>query len=158
MIDILNDLINRLSDLVFFQVTLLGITIELVVLWLAIPMLFFTLYLRFINLRAMGAGIRVLKGRFSSPDQPGNMSPFAALSTALSGTVGLGNIAGVAIALSTGGPGAAFWMFVIGWMAMALKCAEVTLGLKYREVMPGGDVRGGPMYTIKNGLASKGFI
>lgn len=158
MIDILNDLINRLSDLVFFQVTLLGITIELVVLWLAIPMLFFTLYLRFINLRAMGAGIRVLKGKLSSPDQPGNMSPFAALSTALSGTVGLGNIAGVAIALSTGGPGAAFWMFVIGWMAMALKCAEVTLGLKYREVMPGGDVRGGPMYTIKNGLASKGFI
>ena len=158
MIEILNGLIDRLSDLVFYQVTIAGIDIELVVLWLAIPMLFFTAYLGFINLRGLPVGFRALKGRFSSPDMPGNMSPFAALSTALSGTIGLGNIAGVAIALSTGGPGAAFWMFIIGWVAMTLKCAEVTLGLKYREVLPDGEVRGGPMYTLKNGFAAKGFV
>ncbi|VAW02801.1 Na(+)-linked D-alanine glycine permease [hydrothermal vent metagenome] len=157
MMEILNGLIDRLSDLVFYQVSIAGIDIELVVIWLAIPMLFFTAYLGFVNVRGMGTGIRVLKGRFGSADAPGHMSPFAALSTALSGTIGLGNIAGVAIALSTGGPGAAFWMFVIGWVAMTLKCAEVTLGLKYREIHPGGEVRGGPMYTLKNGFARRGW-
>ena len=157
MMNSLNAVIDKLSDLVFFQVNILGIDIELVVLWLAIPMLYFTVHLGFINFRGMGAGIRALKGQFSGPKMPGKMSPFAALSTALSGTIGLGNIAGVAIALSTGGPGAAFWMFIIGWVAMTLKCAEVTLGLKYREILPNGDVRGGPMYTLKNGLASRGY-
>ncbi len=157
MIDILNGLIDHLSDMVFYKTNLFGIDIELVVLWLAFPMLFFTAYLGFINFRGMGAGYRALRGKFSRDNLPGNMSPFAALTTALSGTVGLGNIAGVAIALSTGGPGAAFWMFIIGWVAMTLKCAEVTLGLKYREVQPDGGVRGGPMYTLKNGLAARGF-
>ncbi|MEW4467227.1 amino acid carrier protein [Parasphingorhabdus sp. JC815] len=157
MIEILNEMINRLSDMVFYKISLFGITIELVVLWLAVPMLFFTIYLGFINLRGFGAGVQVLRGKFSDPSQAGSMSPFAALTTALSGTIGLGNIAGVAIALSTGGPGAAFWMFIIGWVAMALKCAEVTIGLKYREVQANGNVRGGPMYTLKNGLAARGF-
>lgn len=157
MIETINMLIDRLSDLVFYKANIAGIEIELVVLWLAIPMLFFTVYLRFINVRGMSLGFKALKGKFSNPDMPGNMSPFAALSTALSGTIGLGNIAGVAIALSTGGPGAAFWMFIIGWVAMTLKCAEVTLGLKYREVDADGNIRGGPMYALKNGFAAKGW-
>ena len=157
MFEVLNNQIDHLSDLVFFQISLFGIKIELVVLWLAVPMLFFTVYLGFVNIRGFGAGITALKGKFKADDAPGSMTPFAALSTALSGTIGLGNIAGVAIALSTGGPGAAFWMFIIGWVAMSLKCAEVTLGLKYREVYPSGEVRGGPMYSLKNGLKSRGF-
>ena len=157
MLTALNRAIDALSSFVFAQVNLFGVEIELVVIWLAVPMLFFTAYLGFINLTGLGTGVRVLRGKFAAAEDAGAMSPFASLATALSGTVGLGNIAGVAIALSLGGPGAAFWMFVIGWAAMALKCAEVTLGLRYREILPDGTVRGGPMYTLKNGLKARGW-
>lgn len=157
MVEIISSLISQLSALVFYKTEIAGIEIELIVIWLALPMVIFTVYLGFINLRGMRAGVQALKGKFLGGEPPGNMSPFAALSTALSGTVGLGNIAGVAIALSMGGPGAAFWMFIIGWFAMTLKCAEVTLGVKYRTILANGDIRGGPMYSFKNGLTSKGW-
>lgn len=149
--------IERLADAVFAQVTLFGVDIELIVIWLALPMVFFTAWLGFPNLRGLPLAVRNLTETKTEHEAPGQVSQFAALTTALSGTVGLGNIAGVAIALATGGPGAAFWMFVIGWFAMTLKCVEVTLGLKYREVDAEGNVRGGPMYSLKNGLAAKGF-
>ncbi|MGF1550221.1 MAG: alanine/glycine:cation symporter family protein [Sphingomonadaceae bacterium] len=149
--------IDALAATVFAQVRLFGIEIELIVLWLAVPMVLLTLWFKFPNLRGFHLAFRNLKETPGEKDAPGQVSQFAALTTALSGTVGLGNIAGVAIALSTGGPGAAFWMFVIGWFAMTLKCAEVTLGLKYREVAADGRVRGGPMYSLKNGLAAKGW-
>lgn len=141
----------------FYRIPFFGGTIPWVVLWLAAPMLIFTIWFGFINLRGIPRAIEVLRGRYHDPDAPGTMSQFSALTTALSGTIGLGNIAGVAIAIATGGPGAAFWMFVIGFFAMTLKCTEVTLGLKMREVDDDGYVRGGPMYSIKNGLASKGW-
>ena len=157
MLTLLNQAIDGLSTLVFTQITLFGIAIEVVVLWLAIPMVFFTAYLGFVNFRHLGTGFSIVRGRLSQKDEPGQMSQFSALTTALSATVGLGNIAGVAIALTTGGPGAVFWMFCIGWFAMTLKCAEVTLGLKYREVDAGGEVRGGPMYSMKNGLKGRGW-
>ncbi|WP_187335775.1 alanine/glycine:cation symporter family protein [Novosphingopyxis iocasae] len=157
MIQYLNQGINGLSDIVFTQVSLFGISIEIVVLWLAVPMLFFTAYLGFVNLRHLGTGFAIIRGRLGAPDEPGQISQFSALTTALSATVGLGNIAGVAIALTVGGPGAVFWMFCIGWFAMTLKCAEVTLGLIYREVDANGEVRGGPMYSMKNGLKGRGW-
>ncbi len=157
MLALLNQAIDGLSTLVFTQITLFGISIELVVLWLAIPMIFFTAYLGFVNLRHLGTGFRIVGGRLSQKDEPGQMSQFSALTTALSATVGLGNIAGVAIALTTGGPGAVFWMFCIGWFAMTLKCAEVTLGLRYREIDDDGEIRGGPMYSMKNGLKGRGW-
>ncbi|WP_420607785.1 alanine/glycine:cation symporter family protein [Novosphingopyxis sp.] len=157
MLTILNQAIDGLSTLVFTQITLFGISIELVVLWLAVPMVFFTAYLGFVNVRHLGTGFTIVRGRLGQKDEPGQMSQFSALTTALSATVGLGNIAGVAIAITTGGPGAVFWMFVIGWFAMTLKCAEVTLGLKYREVDADGEVRGGPMYSMKNGLKGRGW-
>ncbi len=157
MIALLNQAIDGLSAIVFTQITLFGISIEIVVLWLAIPMLFFTAYLGFVNLRHLGTGFSIVRGRLGQPDEPGQMSQFSALTTALSATVGLGNIAGVAIALTVGGPGAVFWMFCIGWFAMTLKCAEVTLGLKYREIDADGAVRGGPMYSMKNGLKGRGW-
>jgi AGCS family alanine or glycine:cation symporter len=156
-VDTLASWIDVLEGAVFARTSLLGVDLELIVLWLAAPMVFFTIWLGFPNVRGFGLAIRDLRETRTEKRAPGQVSQFAALTTALSGTVGLGNIAGVAIALSVGGPGAAFWMFVIGWFAMSLKCAEVTLGLKYREIDGGGRVRGGPMYTLKNGLASRGL-
>ena len=157
MIEFISNAIETLNAAVFLKIPFFGSTIPWVVLWLAIPMLIFTVGLGFLNLRALPTAFHILRGRYDDPDAPGHISQFAALTTALSGTVGLGNIAGVAVALATGGPGAAFWMFIIGFFAMTLKCAEVTLGLKYREVTAEGFVRGGPMYSLKNGFAAKGM-
>lgn len=149
--------IDALSANVFAKVTLFGVEVEGIVLWLAVPMLFFTVWLGFINLTKLPLALRILRGDFRDKSAPGDVSQFQALSTALSGTVGLGNIAGVGVAITTGGPGAAFWMFVIGWFAMSLKCAEVTLGLKYRVTNADGTVSGGPMYTLENGLKRLGL-
>ncbi|WP_265562342.1 alanine/glycine:cation symporter family protein [Sphingomicrobium arenosum] len=153
----LAETIAFISSVVFAEVTIVGQPVGVIVMWLAIPMVVTTLGLGFINLRGFAHAISVLRGKFVDEKADGALTPFQALATALSGTVGLGNIAGVAIAIATGGPGAAFWMFIIGWFAMSLKFAEVTLGLKYREIGRDGEVRGGPMYTLKNGLAQRGL-
>ncbi len=149
--------IDALSANVFAKVSLFGVEVEGIVLWLAVPMLFFTAWLGFLNLTKLPLALRIVRGDFRDKSAPGEVSQFQALSTALSGTVGLGNIAGVGVAITTGGPGAAFWMFVIGWFAMSLKCAEVTLGLKYRVTNMDGTVSGGPMYTLEHGLARRGL-
>lgn len=160
MIDVLGPLsalIDGLAARVFAKVSIWSVEVEGIVLWLAAPMVFFTIYLGFLNIRALPLATRVLRGHYKDPSAPGAVSQFAALSTALSGTVGLGNIAGTAIGISIGGPGAAFWMFVIGWFAMSLKMAEVTLGLRYRVEHADGSVSGGPMYTLSRGLARIGL-
>ncbi len=157
MIDYLSDLIGNVAMFVFSKIPFFGAEIPWIVLWLAIPMVLFTLWMGFINIRALPLSIRIVRGKYDDPDAPGTISQFSALTTALSGTVGLGNIAGVAIAIATGGPGAAFWMFIIGFFAMTLKCVEVTLSLMFREVDPSGAVRGGPMYNLKNGFKQKGW-
>lgn len=156
-LDTLSGWIDALSARVFAKVPFFGTEIEGIVLWLAVPMVFFTVWLGFIQIRGLPLAWRVVRGHFHDPDAPGSVSQFEALSTALSGTLGLGNIAGVAIAIALGGPGAAFWQFVIGIFAMALKCAEVTLGLKYRVVESDGTVHGGPMYALKRGLSMRGL-
>lgn len=148
--------ISSLSAFVFFAIPVGGVEIQLIVLWLAVAMVFSTFWLGVPQWRGFREAWHIVRGRYHDETAPGEVSQFAALATALSGTVGLGNIAGVAVAVSTGGPGAVFWMFVIGVFAMALKCAEVTLGLMYRDVLPEGGVRGGPMVTLTNGLASIG--
>lgn len=152
---LLGPAIDALSDAVFFTVPLFGLQVEGLVLMLAAAMVFFTAWLGLPQLRLFGHAVDVVRGRHADKTAPGYTSHFAALSTALSGTVGLGNIAGVAIAITTGGPGAAFWMFVIGLFAMALKMAEVTLGLRYRIEGAKGEVFGGPMYTIARGFAAR---
>lgn len=157
MIDFLSDLIGSVSALVFSKIPFFGAEIPWIVLWLAIPMVLFTLWMGFLNIRALPLAVRIIRGKYDDPGAPGTISQFSALTTALSGTVGLGNIAGVAIAIATGGPGAAFWMFIIGFFAMTLKCVEVTLSLMFREVDPSGEVRGGPMYSLKNGFKQKGW-
>jgi Na+/alanine symporter len=117
---------------------------------------FFTLRFKFINLRAFKHAIDVTRGKYDNPDDPGEVTHFQALSSALSATVGLGNIAGVAIAVSLGGPGAVFWMMVVALFGMASKFTEVSLGQMYRRIDKNGDVRGGPMVYLRDGLAEMG--
>jgi AGCS family alanine or glycine:cation symporter len=153
----LNAIVDAISAAVFMKVPLLGAQIEFIVLYLAVPMLFFTAWLGFPNLRHVGRAIRILKTQPREGEAKGDVSQWGALTTALSGTIGLGNIAGVAVALTMGGPGAILWMFVIGWFAMTVKMAEVTLGLKYRVFDAQGHVHGGPMYVLKAVGAARGW-
>jgi len=131
-----------------------------------VPILFFiglwlTIRTGFIQFRRLGEGMKLIfagfLGKKSGKKREGDVSPFAALSTALAATVGNGNIGGVATALFTGGPGAIFWMWICGFVGMATKYSEALLGVKFREKYPDGTIAGGPMYYIKNGLRLKGL-
>ena len=133
-----------------------GTAFPWIVGWLVVGAVVFTFYFGFIQFRAVGHAISLVKGDYSDPKDAGEVSHFQALATALSGTVGLGNIAGVAVAVSIGGPGATFWMIVAGLLGMASKFTECTLGVKYRNEYPDGTVSGGPMYYIAKGFAERG--
>ena len=128
-----------------------------IILWLALAGLILTIAFKFINLTAFGLAVRTVKGKYSSDSDPGIISHFQALSTAVSGTVGLGNIAGVAIGISIAGPGVAFWLFLSGFLGMATKFAECTLGVKYREIDSNGRIYGGGMQYLRKGLAEIGM-
>lgn len=147
---------NAIGAIVFYSVNINGVGLPLVVVWLILAATFFTFYFKFINFRAMKHGLELVRGVYSDPKAAGEVSHFQALATALSGTVGLGNIAGVAIAVSLGGPGATFWMILAGLLGMSSKFVECTLGVKYRNINPDGSVSGGPMYYLKKGLAERG--
>jgi len=130
----------------------------IVVLWLMFGAVFFTIKLNFINFSGIKHTIQLLRGKYDDPNKKTSkeeLTRIQAISTALSGTVGLGNIASVAVAISIGGPGATFWMIVAGLLGMASKFTEVTLGVKYREIDENGVIHGGPMYYLKSGLAKK---
>ena len=116
--------------------------------------LYVTLRFGFIQVRGFKHAIDIVRGRYDNPDDDGDLKHYQALTTALSATVGIGNIAGVAIAIRLGGPGALFWMWVTAFFGMALKYAECTLALAYRKVHPDGSVSGGPMYYMEMGLGS----
>ncbi|MFV2052214.1 alanine/glycine:cation symporter family protein [Aliiroseovarius sp. YM-037] len=133
-----------------------GVSFPWIVMWLVIGATIFTLYFGFIQFRAFGHAISLVKGDWSDPNDAGEVSHFQALATALSGTVGLGNIAGVAVAVGIGGPGATFWMIFAGLLGMASKFTECTLGVKYRNEYPDGHVSGGPMYYMSKGFAERG--
>lgn len=136
---------------VFYAFDINGAPVPLIVLWLIIAAIFFTFWLGFpqFNLKH---SINLVRGRYSKPEDAGEVSHFQALATAVSGTVGLGNIAGVAVAISLGGPGATFWMIVAGFFGMAAKMAECTLGVMYRQKHADGSVSGGPMYYLRDGV------
>jgi AGCS family alanine or glycine:cation symporter len=121
--------------------------------WLVAAGVVFTLYFRFINVRGFRHGLQLIRGRYAESNAPGEVSHFQALTSAISGTVGLGNIAGVAVALSVGGAGATFWMVLAGLLGMSSKFVECTLGVKYRLEKPDGTVSGGPMYYLSRGIA-----
>ena len=133
------------------------IVFPFIVLLLISAAVYFTFFMKFINVRAFRQSLRIVSGRYDNPDDPGEVTHFQALSAALSGTVGLGNIAGVAIAVSIGGPGATFWMILAGLFGMTSKFVECTLGHHYREIDGNGVVSGGPMYYLRKGLAERGM-
>jgi AGCS family alanine or glycine:cation symporter len=134
-----------------------GTAFPWIVMWLITAAVIFTVYFGFIQFRGFGHALALVTGRYDNKADPGEVSHFQALSTALSGTVGLGNIAGVAVAVSVGGPGATFWMILAGFLGMATKFTECTLGVKYRNEFADGHVSGGPMYYLSKGLAARGL-
>ena len=126
-----------------------------IVAWLIIGAVFLTIRFGFINLRMMGHAFNIIRGKYNDTDAKGEVTPFQALTTALSATVGLGNIAMVTVAIIIGGPGAIVWMIVAGFFGMTSKFTEVTLAQKYRRVRPDGRIMGGPMEYLSQGLAEK---
>ncbi|WP_124981852.1 amino acid carrier protein [Nonlabens xiamenensis] len=129
--------------------------IPFIVVWLVLGALFFTIRMGFINFRGFRHSIDLAKGKYDDPTAPGQVTHFQALATAVSGTVGLGNIASVAVAISIGGAGATFWMIIAGLLGMSSKFVECTLGVKYRFIAEDGSVYGGPMNYLRYGLAKQ---
>ncbi|MDQ7000829.1 MAG: alanine/glycine:cation symporter family protein [Mariprofundus sp.] len=146
-----------LASVLFFDVMPGDATMPFIVAWLVVGAVYLTCRFGFINVRMMGHAFQVIRGKYQSPEDKGEVSPFQALTTALSATVGLGNIAGVAIAVSIGGPGATFWMIVAGFFGMTAKFTEVTLAQTYREIRPDGRIMGGAMEYLSRGFAEKGM-
>ena len=145
-----------LAQIIFYDVFPGEPTMPFIVAWLIVAAVFLTLRFNFVNLRMMRHAYRVIRGKYRTVDDKGEVTPFQALSTALSATVGLGNIAGVAIAISIGGPGATFWMIVAGFLGMTTKFTEASLAQMYREVRPDGKLMGGAMEYLSKGLAEHG--
>ena len=146
---------DAVSGFIFSSFPLAGIQFPFVLVWLIAGATIFTFYFRFINLRALKHGFHLVRGDYSDPTAAGEVTHFQALATALSGPVGMGNIAGVAVAVSLGGPGATFWMILAGFLGMSSKFVECTLGVKYRNEYTDGSVSGGPMYYLSKGLAER---
>ncbi len=147
------------GSILFYDILPGPASMPFIVAWLVAGAVFMTFKLKFINLRGFKHAIDVVRGKYDKSDDTdgdGEVSHFQALTTALSATVGLGNIAGVAIAISIGGPGATFWMILAGFLGMSTKFAECTLGQMYREVRPDGTVMGGAMEYLSKGLTEKG--
>ena len=167
------------SEVIFFTIPIAGIDVPFVLLLLVGSALFFTIYFKFPNIFHFKTAINVVRGKYDELDhasvnselaidgdiadtikdesKEGEVTHFQALATAVSGTVGNGNIAGVALAIALGGPGATFWMVVCGFLGMSTKFVECTLGVQYRDVGEDGTVYGGPMYYISKGLKERGF-
>ncbi|WPO75519.1 alanine/glycine:cation symporter family protein [Streptomyces sp. KN37] len=144
-----------LGEVVFYSVPVAGTELPLIVAWLVIAGLVFTAWFGLVQVRKFRLAVDVVRGKYDEKGSAGEVNHFQALTAAVSGTVGLGNIAGVAVAVSIGGPGATFWMILCGLLGMATKFVEVTLGVKYREVHADGTVSGGPMHYLPKGLADR---
>jgi len=142
-------------DILFGSVD--GVKLPFLVIWLISGGIYMTFLTRFINVRAFKHSLDIVRGKYVTKDDKGQISPFGALTTALSATVGLGNIAGVALAIAIGGPGATFWMIVAGFLGMSLKFTEVTLSLEHREFLKDGTIMGGAMQFLSKGLKEKGM-
>lgn len=157
MIDrLLSPVTTAIQNVILYPLPLGAAEVPIVVAWLVVASTVFTLYFGFVNLTGLKQGFRLIRGDFNDHRHPGEVTHFQALSAALSGTVGLGNIAGVAIAVSVGGPGAVPWMMLAGFLGMSSKFCECTLGVKYRIEHRDGSVSGGPMWYLSRGLAERG--
>ena len=145
------------GEVVFFKIPVFGAQLPVVVLWLIVGAVFFTFYMKFVNLRGFRHAIHLVRGDYADPKSAGEVSHFQALATAVSGTVAIGNIGGVAVAVTVGGAGATFWLIMAGFLGMSTKFVECTLGVKYRNENPDGSVSGGPMYYLRKGFADRGM-
>lgn len=154
--DAIAPIVNPIVNIIFFSVPVFGTQFPLIVGWLVIAAVVFTIYFGFIQFRGFRHSIELVRGDYLDPKDAGEVTPFQALATALSGTVGLGNIAGVGVAVYLGGPGATFWMILAGLLGMASKFTECILGVRYRNEYPDGTVSGGPMYYLSKGLSEDG--
>jgi AGCS family alanine or glycine:cation symporter len=150
-------LAEAVSGFIFFSVRVGEADLPLIVAWLILAATFFTFYFGFINIRGLPHAFRLLRGDYADPDHQGEVSHFQALATAVSGTVGIGNIGGVAIVISLGGPGATFWLMLAGFLGMSTKLVECIAGVKYRRVNPDGTISGGPMYYLEQSLRDRGL-
>ena len=148
--------VDFLETFVFFSVPVFGADLPLVVVWLVAGGVFCNVYLRVRPLKDAKQAFRVVRGWMAKKSDPGQVTSFQAFATELAGTIGLGNIAGVAVAITMGGPGASFWIAAAGVLGMAVKLAEATLGQMFRRVNDDGTVAAGPMYFLEYGLKSIG--
>jgi AGCS family alanine or glycine:cation symporter len=160
----MNEIIQAINtffeNILFFDIffgAIEGSSFPFVVAWLIAGGIFLTFKMGFVNLRMLRHSFNIVRGKYHTKDDKGVISPFQSLATALSATVGIGNIAAVSIAISLGGAGAAFWMIMAGFLGMTLKFTEVTLSVKYREFLPDGSIMGGGMEYLSRGLADKGM-
>ena len=131
------------AGFIFFEVSVFGTQLPLIIVWLIGASVFFTFYFKFLNLRGFKHAFHLLRGDYSKPGISGELTHFQALATAVSGTVGIGNIGSVAIAITVGGPGATFWLMMAGFLGMSTKFAECVVGVKYRKINPDGSISGG---------------
>ena len=168
---LINDAFSKLADIsesiIFYSIDLNlvnaagdSIKLPLILLWLVVASVFFTFYFGFINIRYFKHSVAVALNRYPEPNADGEISSFQALAASLSGTVGLGNIAGVAVAITVGGPGAALWMAIMGMFSMSIKFIEVALGVKYRhhpDPKNRKNISGGPMYYLRDALNNRGM-
>jgi AGCS family alanine or glycine:cation symporter len=148
------------ENILFFDIffgMMKGTSFPFVVAWLVAGGIYLTFKMGFVNLKMLPHSLAIVRGKYHTKDDKGLITPFESLTTALSATVGIGNIAAVSIAISLGGAGAAFWMILAGFLGMTLKFTEVTLSIKYREFLPDGTIMGGAMEYLKRGLATKGL-
>lgn len=155
--DLLGQINGYLAQVLFFDVMPGAASLPFIVCWLVAGAVFLTIRMGFINLRLFRHAFHIIRGRYTLPGAKGDVTSFQALTTALSATVGLGNIAGVALAVSVGGPGATFWMIVAGLLGMTTKFTEATVAQMYREVRPDGFVMGGAMEYLSRGFAERGW-
>ena len=185
--DWINSKVQPITDavqfVIFYPINIAGNDMPVVIIFLLVSAAIFTIRFKFVNVTGFKYAINTVRGKYDDLDhvetdekamvfttdegdipdtiriegKDGEVSHFQALTAALSGTVGLGNIAGVAIAITLGGPGATFWMIIAGLLGMSSKFVECTLGVKYRDVGPDGTVYGGPMYYLSKGLKEKGL-
>lgn len=160
----MNDIFTAINDflgqILFFDIlfgSVEGTTIPFLVAWLITGGVYLTFKMGFINLHMLRHSYHIIRGHYKTKEDKGIIAPYKSLTTALSATVGLGNIAGVAIAIAIGGPGATFWMIIAGFLGMTLKFTEVTLSLQHREFLPDGTIMGGGMEYLSKGLAQKGY-
>lgn len=154
---LLSPIADRISGIIFYSVTIRGVEVQLLIALLVIAAVYFTVRTKFIGVWGFKHALKLIAGNYKHKEtlikkKKGEVSSFQALTATISASAGIGNVAGSAAAVSIGGPGVIFWMVMAGFFSMALKFAEVLLGLKFRKVNPDGTIAGGPMYYIEGGL------